>query len=515
MRDILICNAKVYDGSGSEGQVQDVLIRDGIIAGMGHYSVTSGTEVIDGKDQVLCPGFIDSHAHSDLLYPECRNAESKVMQGVTTDISGLCGMSRYPCSKEYHGDLKRYIGDFIPPNLICDLPIGDFSTMARQMSQAQNATNIGCFVGHGTLRIYVMGMNSEPVSSSGLAKMKGKLRQAMEQGALGMSSGLAYAPGYFASVDELAELCKELVPFNGIYDTHIRDEGPLAWRALEEAHEIACRSKCRLHISHHKVIGAKNRGFAERSLALFEKWRKEGIDVSFDVYPYCYGSTSLGALLPKWIYDAPKDEMTKRRDDILKWLNGEENLGSFCGWDNVWVDGKSIAMLAEERNILSAQVIVDLFFEMDGALCLYRCVDRDDLDLLVEDNYCSIGSDGYPRHYNGATAFGHPHPRSYGTFPKFLREYSLERKQLPLSSAIAKVTSFPAKYFGIKDRGLIRIGNFADLVLFNPRKLHEISNYNTPNVPPCGISYVMVNGQFAVRKGSYTGICSGRFLRRN
>jgi dihydroorotase/N-acyl-D-amino-acid deacylase len=380
-------------------------------------------------------------------------------------------------------------------------------------------------VGLGSLRAGVMGLNNRPASPEDLRTMRRLLDRSLEEGALGITSGLIYAPGAYASTDELIELVKPLQTFGRPYVTHVRGETDMVADSIREAIEIGRAAAVALHISHHKVAGKQNWGRTEETLGVMSSARTSGIDLTIDVYPYTAGSTLLHSVLPLWVQDGGVSPMVERlhdsavrdriRRDFETGLPGWQNLRQAAGWEGIVIancpgrpeiENWSIEQLAEAAGKDPSDCVFDLIVEQrDQVLVICHILSEADVQHVVASDEAMIGSDGIPLP-------GKPHPRWAGSFSRILGRYCRENRLLDLSTAIRKMTSFPAQRFSLSRRGTVAKGNFADLVLFDPYTVVDRATYEEPLLPPVGVHYVFVNGRAAVSAGALTGTKAGKFL---
>jgi N-acyl-D-amino-acid deacylase len=534
MFDIIIKNARVVDGSGSPWYKADVALMGGKINIIGNLNGVPAKKVIDVGGKVLSPGFIDPHSHADMTAAAVNNADNKITQGVTTDVAGMCGLSPAPINKDNLMHLKQYLSPFMAKGLDTKWDWDGMASWMNIIDRQGNSTNMAMLVGHGTLRIAVMGFDDRKPDANEMNKMKSLVAQAMEDGAIGLSTGLIYPPGCFSEKEELIELCKVVAQYGGIYVTHMRNESAEVLAALEEAIDIGRQSGCAVHISHHKTAGRENFGSTEKTLEAMERARKEGIDVTCDVYPYTAGSSLISVLLPKWAHEGGVQRMLERvndiktRDRIAEELEqdipGWENFVRGAGWDNLMIcscetdkdcEGKTFKQIAYERDMNPVDVLFDIISKESGkATIAIFMMDEDDSRRIMRHRLSMIGSDALPGSFTGILRQGKPHPRCFGTFPRVLGKYARELGDLTLETAVFKMTGFPANRFGVKDRGFIREGLKADLVIFDPDLIIDKATYQDPFQRPEGIDYVMLGGEIVVENGVYNGKTLGKIIRR-
>ncbi|MCC8027290.1 MAG: D-aminoacylase [Clostridium sp.] len=528
--DILIQGGTIVDGTGQAGFTGDVGILGEKIVRIGRLEPGEGTNVIQAQGMVVCPGFIDAHCHTDVYAADCPDAAGKIMQGVTTDVCGLCGDSPVPVGE---GNLREYIRRReykLPgsePAEACT-----FGEYRDRMNRLGNTTNMALFTGNANLRVHGVGYENRAASDGEMEQMKGLLKESMEEGAWGLSTGLTYVPSMFASTEELTELCRTMAAYGGIYNSHMRNEGDRVEDSIKEVIAIARDSGCRGHISHLKVSGKANHGKSERCLELIHRADDEGIPVTFDVYPYTAGSCGLRTLLPPGILELGIEDdfhAMKARDvyrETVRLLEEDswDNLLKSCGSENIMVssaggiqayEGKSIRQIAEELSAEDAEAVMKVLGDTGAqAGIIYYALCEEDLRRFLTDPLCTVGTDAFARNYTGPTAAGKPHPRNYGAFPRFIRKYLLEEKLMPLEKGIEKITSLTAAHFGLRERGALREGYQADVTIFDPSAIGEKGSFLNPAVKPEGIRWVLVSGRPAVADGEFAPVRRGRVLKR-
>jgi len=529
--DLVIKNGLIIDGTGNPWFKNDIAVKDGKIVKIGSFRGRGEIE-IDVKGMVVSPGFIDIHNHSDLTILAYPNAESYVMQGVTTAVVGNCGLSMAPLNPNNLELLKRYLSPF----LAREYDYGwDWRTLGEFYNKVEKqgiAINLVPLVGHGTIRIAVKGFDPSEPTKEELEEMKRLLRESLEEGAFGMSTGLIYPPGSYAKTEEIIELAKVVREYGGIYTTHIRNEGKYLIEAVEEAIRIGEEAGIPVEISHHKASGKSNWGKVNAALRLMERARERGVEVNCDVYPYTAGSTTITALLPTWVLEGGVDKMLERLKDpeIRKKIKEEieedkikgENFLKAAGWSGVLIsqcsikkyEGKTLEEILKEKGMAHNPYdgFFDWLLEIKGeAAMVVFVMDEADVRTVMSSSLSSIASDAWA---TSPTAGGKPHPRTYGTFPKVLGKYVREEGLLRLEEAIRKMTSLPATKVRLNNRGLIKEGFWADLVIFNPSKVIDKATYQDPHQYPEGIEYVIVNGQIVVEKGKLTGKKPGKVIRK-
>ena len=486
---------------------------------------------IDAGGLVVAPGFIDVHSHDDaylLITPGC---DDKVRQGVTTDVIGNCGFSLAPVAEAHRDDLRKASAIMGGSHLSDDFwQLSSFEEFLGLLDSARPGINVVPLVGHGTVRIAVLGFENRAPTESELSEMKRLTTDAMKAGAFGLSSGLIYVPANYADTDEIIELAKIAGQYGGIYTTHMRSEGDRQMEAIAETLRIASEARIAAHISHHKIAGKHNWGQSADTLELFTRARAEGLSVTCDQYPYQAGSTILAAALPPHIQAqgpdlfAEKLRLPEVRQAIINEIEQGsdarwENLLKGAGFENIVISvspnhpeyiGKSIARIAEMESKAPYDVFFDLLIEeqLEVAMVIFM-MDEKDVVRIMKDPITMIGTDGVP-------GFGTSkvHPRMIGTFPRILGRYVRDQGILSLEEAVRKMTSLPAQTFGLFKKGILRERLDADMVIFDPQTIIDNSTFDDPAQPPAGIRWVIVNGEIAVENGQVMGATSGKVLRR-
>ena len=491
--DLVIRGGTVYDGTGVAGVRADVGVRGERVVGYGTIT-TAGDVEIDARGLAVAPGFIDVHSHDDyavLLEPEM---PFKVLQGVTSDIVGNCGSGVVPFAAGLRG-FRRLHPDADPA------PWDGFKGYLERVDAARPSCNVAVLMGHGAMRRGALDVEQRAPTAAELDQMKAWVREGVAAGAVGLSTGLIYEPGRYARTEEVIALVKELRgPAGGLYATHMRNEADGLLDAVKEAIRVGDEAGVPVQISHHKASGRRNWGRVRESLALIDEARARGIDVTADQYPYTAGSTSLAAVIQNGAFrgDSPGG---------LGQLEGGDVLVSSAPKHPEW-EGRTVGTLATEWGMdaeAAAKRIVD--GEGDACFVVVFTMDENDVKLVLAHPTTMIGSDGVP-------TGGKPHPRLYGCFARVLGRYVREEKVIGLPTAIHKMTGMPAAKFQLLDRGTIRPGAFADLVVFDPARIADVATYGEPRRAPAGIRAVYVNGVAVARDGEHTGARPGRGLRR-
>lgn len=521
MLDLILKNARIVDGTGAPWFWGDVAVKDGRIQSVGRLPQgAEAAEIVDAQGLFLCPGFIDIHSHSDGSILTCPLNESRVLQGVTTEIAGNCGMSMAPATQERLGDLKAYTGG---TGSYQWRSMGDF---LHEIEAARPSTNLGMLMGHGTLRLGVMGYSAQKPTRAQVDAMRAMARAAMEEGAFGISSGLIYPPGSYADTDELAEVVSAIAPYGGYYATHMRDEDDKLADSVKEALEIARRAGVPLQISHHKCLYKPDwRVSCKTTVAMIQQARRQGQDVTCDQYPYRATATTLSCNIPGWAFEGGFDKVKERlaHPATRERIRQEVNACHDGRWDtlyvsfvqteqNQWMCGKSIPEIAQAQGKSCADAMFDIIVEENdrvGEVHFAMC--EEDIEFIMSQPFVMTGSDGEAMALN---APGKPHPRNYGAFPRILAHYCRKRKLFSMEEAVRKLTSMPAARAGIGNRGLIRPGMRADLVLFDFDKINDDPDYQTPQRACSGIERVYVNGMLSAKDGAHTGARAGMALRK-
>ncbi len=497
--DVWIRGATLFDGSGAPPRVADVALRGDRIArvsgredAQGGLADAHAPVAIDARGGALAPRFIDVHTHDDIAQVVRPEMDFKILGGVTTVVVGNCGFGAAPYP------MATYMARTFHPG--AKLPEwSGYSGYLAQLEREPASTNAAVLVGHGTLRSSVMRNENRAPTASELDAMQAIVREGRDAGAVGFSSGLVYEPGKFATTDELVALAGIMSGSGALYATHMRNEGAQLVESVREAIEIGRRAGVPVQISHHKASGADAWGLVHESLRLIERAQADGLDVHADQYPYTAGSTTLLAIVQNGHFEkvpsalgsiAPEDVVIasapKRRD-----------------WE-----GRSIAQLAQELELPAHEAAQRALELSPGITAVMHTMNENDVRTVMRHPSTMIGSDGIP------SLPGKPHPRLWGTFARVLGRYARELGLFPLEQAVHRMTGMAARKFGLRDRGVIRDGAFADLVLFDAARVIDVGTYEDPNHPPAGIAHVFVNGTRVGRDGAHTGARPGRPLRR-
>jgi N-acyl-D-amino-acid deacylase len=484
--DLVIRGGLVYDGSGAPPRRVDVALAGERIAAVGEVRAGEGSE-LDARGLAVAPGFIDVHTHDDfavLLHPEMG---FKVQGGVTTVVVGNCGMGAAPWPAA-----RAMAGAFHPG---AELPRWEgYGGYLAHLDADPPSCNVAVLVGHGTARAAVMGGARRAPTRGELDGMRAIVREGIDAGCFGLSTGLVYEPGRNAQTDELVALAGELAGSGALYSTHMRDEGTGLLGSVSEAIEIGERAGVPVQISHHKASGRSAWGLVRASLAMIERARARGLDVTADQYPYTAGSTVLAAV----VANADRFGGGEETEVVIASAPGHPD------WE-----GRSLAELGREWDVPPLQAAVRVLdAEGIAATVVMHGMDEQDVQTVMRHPTTMIGSDGIP------TLSGKPHPRLYGTFARVLGHYARDLALFPLEEAVHRMTGFPARKFGLRDRGTVRAGAVADLALFDPARIADVASYADPHHPPAGLAHVFVGGRAVVRDARHTGARPGRALRR-
>lgn len=529
--DLVIRGGRVVDGTGNPWVSADVAVQAGRISRIGRLDNVRAGRIIEAAGHVVAPGFIDMHTHSDYPLLVDGRAQSKVRQGVTTEVLGegeTAGPIKGPALAAMKQSLARY---GIEPT---------WSTLGEYFSRLEQqgiATNIVSYVAAGQVRACVIGFENRPPTAGELDEMRQLVAQAMEDGAWGLVTSLEATRG-FASTEEITELAKVIGRYGGIYATHLRGESEELLEALREAIEIGQKAQVPIDVFHLKASGPKVWGRMPEALGLIEAARARGVDITANQYPYIAGAHPLLPLLPPWALDGGVEKTMERlRDPQMRARMKNEIEGGVPDWRHNYVQqsdgwkgvmisdtrteknknlaGKTLADNAVMRGKEPADAFFDLLLEENGQVHgVLFIMNEKDVQTAMAAPWVSIGSDGSALSVDGRLGQGHPHPRHYGTFPRILGHYVRELKILRLEDAIRKMTSLAAQRLGLRDRGLLREGFWADLVVFDPERVIDRATFEKPKQYPEGIEYVVINGQLVIDQGNHTGALPGRVLRK-
>lgn len=528
--DIVIRGAKIVDGTGNPWYLGDVATRKDKIVAVGRVPNLPANREIVAKGLIVAPGFIDMHSHSDFTLLEDGNAQSKIRQGVTTEVLGE-GSSAGPRQGKLASARATASGKTAQWTTLG----GYFETLEK----SGTSTNVASFVGLGTVWQCVMGTSHARPTPAQFEEMKALVEEAMKNGAAGLSSMLAMPPDALATTDDIVELCKVVARYGGVYMSHIRNEGTEVFAAIREAIEIGRRAGVAVEILHIKIADQQYWGRMNEIVKIIDDARRGGVNVGANIYPYTRGNNNLSSIIPPWAHEGGTAKMLERLKDSKERIRLKNDIkNGIPGWYNHYtaVGGDWGRMLISAKNnyqgltmdkILAARIkgitpapdlldeFFDLLIEEGGSVgTVYDHHTEKDMNLALSQPWCSIGSDGSALAIDGSLRGGHPHPRSFGTFPRVLGVYVRERGLLRLEEAVRKMTSQNAIKLGLSDRGLLRPGNFADITLFDPDKVIDRATYTDPFQYSEGIAYVVVNGQIVLDQSKHTGARPGKALRR-
>jgi N-acyl-D-amino-acid deacylase len=525
----LIENGWIVDGSGRPRFASSLVVEDDLIATIGSVWSNRGFDrVIDAKGLIVAPGFIDTHSHSDLEVMVNPYVEAKIRQGVTTELLGQDGISMAPLPKKFISPWRKNLAGLDGDN---DDLGWDYETTEGYL-RALEANGVGLnesyLVPHGNIRMEAMGLDNRKPTPAELASMRDITRREMQAGAYGLSTGLIYMPCAYAETFELIELCKVVAEYDGVFVVHQRSEADAILASIEEVIEIGRKSGVKIHFSHFKVCGRKNWSLIDKVIDLLDSAAAQGIRTSFDQYPYVAGSTMLGVILPPWVHDGGTDKLLERLqspelrqrmiDDIEDGIPGWDNFIDFAGFDQIFVTsvktdanqdlvGKSLEEIGKIRGRNPYDAAFDLLLAEQNAVGMVDFYGTEEhvIRFLTrpEQNVCTDGLLG-----------GKPHPRVFGSFPRVLGKYVREENALTLEDAVRKMTSKPAEVFGFARRGLLKPGNFADIVVFNADTILDQGTFVDPIQFPVGIEHVLINGHVVLSGGEIGCKRAGKVLRK-
>ena len=525
---LLIRGGSVVDGSGAPARRADVAVEGDRIAAVAPSLAGEAARVVDATGKVVAPGFIDMHSHSDLFYFACPSAESKIRQGVTTEVVGMCSFSQAPVRPEQQALVKGWVGGI---GWMPDLKWESFGQYLDALRGIRPAVNVVHFVGHGALRIAAMGFDARPAEAGEIKTMERHLGEALDAGAWGFSTGLVYPPSSYADTREIIALARAMAPRGGQYSSHIRGESAMLLDSIAEAIRIGEEGGVRVEISHVKASGRENWPKLDAALRMLDDARARGVDVAGDVYPYNAGSTKMDNLMPAWAHEGGISKLLERLADpkVRRRIADEclvdgERWGTVSqggvGFDQIFIaacrrrelEGLNLAELARQSGQPPAEALMNLLLEQQCTVSMVSFSQSiENVAKVLAHPALTIGSDSIPLFEGEGDKPGKPHPRSYGTFPRVLSEYARERRLFSLETAVNKMTGLPAQRLGLRDRGLVQPGYVADLTVFDPRTVKDESTYPDPHRYPSGIPLVVVNGAVAVDDGRVTAR-AGRVL---
>jgi N-acyl-D-amino-acid deacylase len=523
--DVIVKNGIIVDGTGTNGYLADIgLVKDKIIA-IDQNLGTSAEIIIDAKDRIVSPGFIDIHTHTDNELIVNPTADSKIFQGVTTEVSGNCGYSPFPFNLNDFEEFDKNLYESYQEHADWKNIDGFFNRLER----GKISINYASFTGHGNLRAFVVGKNDVKPTADQMKEMQRVLAESMEMGSLGLSTGLEYSPGSYAETEELITLSKIVAEKKGVYTTHMRNEDDTVEEAIEEALKICKDANVSLQISHLKAGNPANWHKVDNMLKMIETSHNSGLPVHADRYPYIAYGTGLSVFIPLWARQGDTDDLLERLKDKSKIneiadyaASRAERIG---GWNKIVIsscftdenknyEGKSISEAAEESNQSEFDFVKNVIIEEKNRVSIIGfAMSEDNIKKVLSHPLVMIGSDGNAVSPNGKLAKGKPHPRYYGTFPRVLGKYVREEKYFSLAEGVKKMTSMPAKKLGLKGRGELRKNYYADLVIFDPNQIKDKATFVNPHQLAVGIDYVLVNGEVAIEKGKHNRSMSGKVIR--
>jgi dihydroorotase/N-acyl-D-amino-acid deacylase len=528
--DLIIRNGHIIDGSGSPWYAADVGIRAGRIAALGSLGNAAATRIIDAHGLVVAPGFIDMLGQSELTLLVDPRAPSKIFQGITTEITGE-GESVAPLNDTIlHENQSTYVHYGIKPDW------HDLAEYFARLERQGIGINFATYVGATSVREMVIGYSARAPSGDELHRMEQLVEQGMRQGAMGLSTALEYPPAPYATTEELIALARVAARFGGIYATHMRDEGSAETAALEETLRIGREAQIPIEIFHLKIAGKRNFGGIPLLRDRIEKARAQGVDAAADTYAYTAWSNSLAAFTPPWANDGGKEQLLRRlKDPATRSRIRRDMMTPSDKWDNEWLEiegpqdilicavnhsellpfrGKRLSEVAAEWHEDPIDAIFDFLIRDEAATSVAVFgMSGSDVALVLQQPWVSIGTDDSATSPEGVLGLDHPHPRAYGTFARILAKYVREEGKLSLPDAIRKFTALPAQREHLAERGVIKVGMWADLVVFDPGAIRDVATYEDPNRFPEGMSFVLVNGVPVLEQGRMTGARPGKVLR--
>ena len=529
MIDILITNGLILDGTGGVPYYADISIKDGKIIKIKKDICIEASEIIDASGLIVSPGFIDVHSHNDLVpFMDNKIQNLKLMQGVTTELVGQCGLGVVPCVESENKVWKNYIRGVVGGSNL-KWEFNNLNEYMIKISSKGLKNNYAALISHGAIRTSIMGFDTRIPTPNELDSMCKLVEDAMKNGSFGMSIGLQYMPGIFSSKEELIAMCKVVKKYNGIVMVHVRNHDNTIKMALEEIISIAENSGVKLHISHMRSYNSTDLGCnAESLIELIEKSINKGVDITFDEHLYLSGSTLMTQLLPPWLTDKGTDELLEKLKDV-RVLNkvkeelvnkethyvGWDKYSGIAGWDGILITslrkaenlkyiGKTVGDIAKKLDIHPVDFVAQLLIEEQTGVGIVtlNIFSEEDTIKLIKHPLQMVGSDSIPA--------GVPHPRLYGNYPLFIGKFVREKKALTLEEAIYKSTSLPAKVLGLKDLGELSVNKTADITIFDFNEITGYEEYENPTKNPVGIKYVILNGKIAVRNGS---VCKGNLWK--
>jgi N-acyl-D-amino-acid deacylase len=528
--DILITNGLIFDGTGAPSFKGNLAICGDTISSVRRKSISAGknTKILDAAGHAVAPGFIDAHAHSEFVLLADPSAEGKMWQGIATEVNGNCGISAAPltgaAAVQREADLS-------------ELGIRErWSTFQQYfliLEKRRPCLNFATLAGHGNIRASVMGYRKDSPDPNEMDRMKELLLRMISEGARGISTGLIYPPGIYAETPELIELCRAMKAFGkkrpGIYTSHMRSEGDRVIESVEELITIGRKSGVPVHISHIKTSGQRNWPKVSRIIGILQEACKSGLALTADRYPYIAGSTDLDSILPAWVYEGGTAKELERlnhapardriREEIISTYTDRAEwehvlISSVASEKNKWMEGKSIAQIARVRNLEEVDFLLEILAdERARAGAIFMSMSEENLEKFLSLPYVMIGTDSSARSASGPTRTGKPHPRGFGSYPRFFGRYVREKALMSLTEAIYRTTMLPAVTFGLSRRGILKRGAFADIVVFDHERILDRSTFESPFLRSKGLHSLIVNGMPVILEGVPTGARPGRILR--
>ena len=527
--DLVIRNGRIVDGTGSPWYSGDIGIVDGRVAQIGRLESAKARRTIDARGLVVAPGFIDMLGQSELSILVNPHLPSKIFQGITTEITGEGGSIAPQTEQLLRADRSGYAHYGIK---------ADWTTFGQYFARLEKqgiGINLASYVGATQVRRVVLGDADRAPTAPELDRMKGLVREAMREGAVGLSTALQYAPAPYATTEELIALAREAAPFGGIYATHMRSEGDAIDAALDEAFRIGQEANIPVEIWHLKAAGKRNWGHMPEIVSRIEAARARGIDVSANTYAYPAWFNSFSAFVPPWAHDGGEAKMVARlKDPATRARIRQQMQNDTSGWDNEWqeipgpeailvsvvhnpkllpLQGKTIAQIAQSRGKDAIDTIFDLLIDDPGMSVAVFAMSEQDVALALKQPWVSIDNDSQGAATEGILGREHPHPRGYGTFPRILRKYVREDQLLSLPEAIRKFSALPAQRMRLTDRGVLKKGMWADVTIFDPGKIRDLATFEKPNQLSVGMECVLVNGIPVIENGKMTDTLPGKVLR--
>lgn len=528
MYDILIKNGLIVDGMRTKPYKASIAIKDGKITKINtDLKEEEAKEVIDANDLAVSPGFIDIHSHSDDSFIIDDRSQSKIYQGITTEVVGQCGISLYPCSEGKKENLLSFAGGKtkkIDRDFYASYTFEEFIKKSKKKKNKMSI-NWATLIGHNAIRASVMKFEGRKATKEEICEMVKLLDREMALGAWGLSLGLGYTPGIFSDIEELVALGEVVAKYDGIIASHMRNQGPRIYEALDEMFEINRRTGAHVHIAHLKLAGKPQWGKTKELLAYIRKAQSEGVNVTCDIYPYEAASSGITNSLPKWTLEGGIEQAAAR----FKGLEREKLMAELqmkfedkSEGDRIYIvstnglypiaDNKTITELAKELRISLSEALEKVVVETNGhCSCISFAMDENDMLTMIKERDIAIGSDGYGLPLDPKENDGKPHPRNFGTFPRFLR-LSREHNMMPIQDAVYKMTGLSAEMMGFKDRGILKEGYAADITIFDLDKVSDQATYKNPFQKPIGIHYVVVNGKLVIVDGKQSHERPGEFL---